>query len=135
MKRPFLIYFLTFVTGTIAIVMPLAVIVEIVNSNSFEDGAKNIEDGTRVAYLWFICCFVSWGFWNRISWSRHVVIILAYVLPPLYMIIFNSISVEVFVSIFGILISHWYLFVKTNVVEYFEFKFHGNAPEKNKLCG
>lgn len=119
MKRPYLIYFLSFVCGTFTVVVPLVVIFEIVNGNSFE--GENIEDGVKVACLWLICCLVSWGFWSRISWSRHVVIILAYVLPPLYMVIFDSISIEFFGSILGVLISHWYLFVKRNVVDYFEY--------------
>lgn len=132
MKRPLFIYFLTLVCGGLAIGLPIAIVVELLgggtfysfNGKSLTKEGLVLSDGIRATLLWLICCITSWGFWNRISWSRHLVIVLTYVLPLLYMIFFESFSMEVFGSVLGIFASYWYLFVKTNVVEYFEYDYN-----------
>ena len=132
MKRPLFIYFLTLVCGAFAIGFPIAIVVELLDGGTFYSfNGKSLTkegfvlaEGIRATLLWIISCIASWGFWNRISWSRHLVIVLAFVLPVLYILIFEPFTLEVFGSFLGMLLFYWYLFIKTNVVDYFEYDYN-----------
>ena len=94
-----------------------------INGKAITEDSLTWVDGTYMVLIWLFCCVISWGFWNRMSWIRYA-IVSVYVLAFLYVLIFNSNSIGLFNALAGGALSYWYLFKKTNVVEYFEYNYN-----------
>ena len=126
MGRPFFIWIFSIwgLGGSILIipVVCLALVVEGLDTSIFGE-IQGVGDSAwgKIAFIigfWVFTAIVGFGFWNRISWSRHFVVA---TLSSLYLIeLFQNFDFGslVIVVVFMSLVL-WYFYKKPNVVEYF----------------